>query len=103
LWVEHLEQRGLGGSHPAHRELVDLVEEHDRILDLGLLECVQNTPRQRADVGATVAADLCFVAHATQRDAYEGTPGGICDRLTERSLADSGRAHQAQDAPSGLS
>src|SRR5205823_10805299 len=53
--------------------------------------------RQRADVGAAVAADLGLVVHAAERDALELAPRGARDRLAERGLAHAGRADEAQD------
>ena len=99
LGVEQLEQRGLGRAAPARRELVDLVEEHDRVLDPGLAHRVDDAAGDRPDVGAPVTADLGLVTHATEGDAHERPAGRLGDRAPERGLADPGRAGQTQDRP----
>ena len=97
LRVEHLEQRRRRVAAEVHRHLVDFVEQEDGIARAGLLEALDDLARQRADVGAAVAADLGLVAHAAQRDAHEVAAGGARDRLAERGLADARRADEAQD------
>ena len=44
-----------------------------------------------------MAADLGFVVHAAQAHAHELAAGRLGDALTERGLADAGRADKAQD------
>src|SRR5829696_5326124 len=58
--------------------------------------------RERADVGAPVAADLGLVAHAAERHPDELAPGRAGDRLADRGLAGAGRADQGQDGPAPL-
>ena len=71
LRVEHLEQRRGGVAAEVGAELVHLVEHEDRVLALGAAQALDDLARQRADVGAAVAADLGLVAHAAQADAVE--------------------------------
>ena len=47
-------------------ELVDLVEQEQRIGRARLLQVGDDLARQRADVGPAVAADFGFVAHSAQ-------------------------------------
>ena len=47
-------------------QLLQLVQHEDRIVGAGLLQSLQDAPRQSADIGATVPPDLCFIAHPTQ-------------------------------------
>ena len=96
LGIEHLEQRRFGRAMPADAELVDLVEQEDGVLHLRLLQGVEDAPGQRADVGAAMAANLGFVAHAAERDAHERPARRIGDRLPERRLADAGGPDEAQ-------
>ena len=44
-----------------------------------------------------MAANLRFVAHATERHAHELAIGGACDRSAQRGLAHARGAYQAQD------
>ena len=53
--------------------------------------------RERADVGAAVAAKLGLVVHAAEGGAHERAAGGVRDRLAERGLADAGGAGEAED------
>src|SRR4029079_1513360 len=67
------------------------------VCGLGFLYPLDDATRQRADVGAPVAADLCLVAHAAERDAAELAADRARDRATERGLADARRPREAQD------
>ena len=97
LGVEHLEQRRGRIAAPVGAELVDLVEQEERVRRLRLLHALDDLARHRADIGPAVAADLGLVAHAAQRHAHEVAAGGPRHRLAERGLADARRADQAQD------
>ena len=80
-------------------ELVDLVEQEDRVLGAGLLHPLDDAAGHRADVGAAVAADVGLVAHAAERDAHVLAPERAGDRLGDRGLADARRADEEQDRP----
>ena len=58
---------------------------------------LDDVARQRADIGAPVAADLGLVMDAAEADADELPAHGAGDRLAERGLADAGRADEAED------
>ena len=95
--VEHLEQRRRRVAPPVAADLVDLVEHDHRVLGAGLLQGAHDAARQRADVGAAVAADVRLVADAAQRDAGELAAERARDGLAERGLADAGRSDQGDD------
>ena len=95
--VEHLEQGRAGVAAPVGADLVDLVEQDDRVHRPGVAQGAHQAARQRADVGAPVAADLGLVAHAAERHAHELAAHGAGDRLADRGLAGAGRADQGQD------
>ena len=80
-------------------ELVDLVEQEDRVLGARLLHALDDAARHRADVGAAVAADVGLVARAAERDAHVLAPERARDRLGDRRLADARRADEQQDRP----
>src|SRR5262249_58309772 len=63
----------------------------------GLADRLNDIARQRADIGAPMAANFRFVVDAAKADAREFTVHGARDRLPERGLADPGRADEAQD------
>ena len=64
-----------------------------------VLDALDDAARQRADVGAPVAADLRLVAHAAQGDADELAAQRPGDALADGGLADAGRADEAEDRP----
>src|SRR5690606_18655922 len=97
LRIEHLQHGGGRIALDAAAHLVDLVEHHHAVARLGLADCLDDVAGQRPDVGATMASDLGLVVDAAQADAYEGPIHGAANGLTERRLADSGRADEAPD------
>ena len=76
--------RSRRSSSPGLRVPASRMRAHDRA-------------RHRADVGAAMAADLGFVAHAADREPHELAAHRARDRLSERRLADAGRSDEAQD------
>ena len=97
LGVEHLEQGRRRIAAEVGAELVDLIEQDDRIARARPAQALQEPARHGADVGAAVAADLGLVPHAAQRGARELAPHRARDRAAKRRLADAGRTHEAQD------
>ena len=95
--VEHLEQGRARVAAPVGADLVDLVEHDHRVHRPGVAQRAHQAARERADVGAPVAADLGLVAHAAERHADELAPGRAGDRLADRGLAGAGRADQGED------
>ena len=100
--VEHLEQRRRRVAAPVGAELVDLVEQDDRVHGAGVAQGAHEAARQCADVRAPVTADLGLVADAAEAHAHELAPEGAGDRLAERRLADAGRADQGKDGAAAL-
>ena len=94
--VEHLEQRRRRVAPEVGADLVDLVEQDDRVHRPGLLDGPDDPAGQRADVRTPVAADLRLVPDAAERDPDELAAHGARDGLAERGLADAGRADQRQ-------
>ena len=97
LRVEHLQHGRRGIALDAAAELVDLVEHHHAVARAGLADRLDDVARQRADIGAPVAADLRLVVHAAEAHAHEFPVHGAGDRLAERRLADAGRPDEAED------
>ena len=63
----------------------------------GVAQGAHQPPRQGADVGAPVAADLGLVADAAQADAGELAAEGPRDGRAERGLAGAGRPDERED------
>src|SRR5690606_12126055 len=78
-------------------ELIHFVEHEDGVARAAAAQALHDAARQRADVGAAVAADLGFVTHAAQRNADELALQGAGDRAAQRGLAYARRANKAQD------
>ena len=100
--VEHLEQRARRVALVGDAELVDLVEQEDRVLGAGLPHPLDDPAGHGADVGAPVAADVGLVAHAAEGDADVLAPHRPRDRLGDRGLADARRADEEEDRALGL-
>ena len=97
LGVEHFEQRRGRIALDAAAELVDLVEHHHAVAAAGPADALDDVAGQRPDIGAAMAADLGFVMRAAEADPDEFPAGRASDALSERGLADAGRADKAQD------
>ena len=102
LGVQHLQQRGGRVPAPVRAELVDLVQQEERVRRLRLLHALDHLAGHGADIGPAMAAHLGLVAHAAQRHAHEVAPRRLRDGLAERGLAHAGRPDQAQDRPLDL-
>ena len=81
----------------AGAELVHLVEHHHRIALAGLADRLDDVARQRADIGAAVAADFGLIMHAAETQPHEFAARRARNALAERGLADAGRTDEAQD------
>src|SRR6185312_4481467 len=74
-------------------------EHEDRVARPHPPHSLDDSPRERADVGPPVAAHLGLVAHAAQRDADELASERAGDRLAERGLPYSRRPRETKDRP----
>ena len=97
--VQDLQQRRGRVAAKVHGHLVHLIEQEQRVAHARPRQVLDDLARQRADIGATVAAYFRLVAHAAQRHAHKGAVGGPGDRTAQGRLADAGRTDQTQDGP----
>ena len=95
--VEDLEQRRSGVALIGRSQFVDFVEQEDRVFGAGLLHALNDAARHGPDIGATVAADVCLVTHAAERDSYVLAVHGAGDGFGDRGLANPRRAGKKQD------
>ena len=95
--VEDLEQRRAGVALIGRSQLVDLVEQEDRVLGAGLFHALDDAARHGSDIGATVAADVGLVTHPAERDSYVLAVHGAGNGLGDRGLADPWRTGKKQD------
>ena len=97
LRIERLEQgRGRVAAEVA-AQLVDFVQHDHRVVGFGAANALDDLARQRADVGAPVAADFGLVVHAAQRDALELAAQRAGDGAAQAGLAHARRSDKAQD------
>src|SRR5438270_12474639 len=96
LGIEHFEKRRGRISAEILPELVDLVEQEQRVRGPRFLDVRDDLARKRADVRPAVTADLSLVPHSAKRLAHELAAGRAGDRAAERGFADTRRPNQAQ-------
>src|SRR3981081_3277086 len=102
LGVENFHEGGGRVATEVGGHFIDFIENEDRIYGAGLLHHLDDLAGQRADVGAAMAADFGFVAHAAERDANEFAAGGVADGHGERGFADARRSDEAKDGALGV-
>ena len=95
--IKHFEKCRRRIAAEIHGHLVHFIEHEDGILGARLLHHLDNLPRQRTDVGATMAANFSFVSNASERHANELAPGSFGDGHPQRSLANAGRSYKAEN------
>src|SRR5262249_639015 len=78
-------------------DLVELVEQDDRVAALDAFQSLDDPAGQGADVSAAVSADLRFVAHAAEGDAGELASKRVGHPFAEGRFADAGRTDEAED------
>src|SRR5213079_659588 len=94
--VQDLEQRRGRVAAVVGADLVDLVEQHDRVHRPGFLDGTDDPAGQRADVGTAVTADLRLVTDAAEGNADELAAHRLRDRFTQRRLTDTGRTGEGE-------
>src|SRR5690606_9203048 len=95
--VQDLEERRCRVALIADAELVDLIQQEDRVLRARLAQPLDDPARHRTDVGATVATDVRLVTRAAERDAHVLAPQRTGDRLRDRRLPHTRGADEEQD------
>ena len=100
--IENLQKRGRGVALIVAAELIDLVEQQQRILALRLRKAGHDPAGHGPDVSLAVAADLRLIVHAAKRNARELSVERSCDRNRDRRFANAGRADQAENLPRKL-
>ena len=97
LGIEHFKQRCGRVAAEVRANLVDLVQHEDRVLCPRRLDPLRNAARERADVGASVPADLRLIVESAEAHAHELAPHRLCDGLAERGLPYARRPCEAED------
>ena len=100
--IENLQKRGRGVALIVAAELIDLVEQQQRILALRLRKTGHDSTGHGSDVGLAVAADLRLIMHTAERNARKLSVERSCDRDGNRRFANAGRADKAENLPRKL-
>ncbi len=99
LRVQRFQQSAAGSPRKSPCQLVDLVQKHQGVGGLGGDHGADDLAGHGTDVGAAVAADLCFIPHAAQADAHILAVQALGNGAGNAGLADTRRADQADDLP----
>ena len=94
--IEHLEQRCRGIALERDAQLVDLIEQEDRILGARLLHALNDPAGHGAHIRPAMPTDVGLVARSTEGNADVGPAHGARDRLRDRRLSDTRRADEQQ-------
>ena len=97
LRVQRLQQSCRRVAPEVPCQLVDLVQQHQRVGGLGGDHGADDLAGHGTDVGAAVAADLSFVPHAAKTDAHILTAKAFGDGACDAGFADTRRADQTDD------
>src|SRR5437660_8259736 len=103
LRVQHFQQ---GGSRIAAKfsgELVNLIQQEDRVTNADRFHALNNASRESAHISAAMPTDLCLIMHTTERDASEPASERMRNRLAERGFTNTRRANKAEDLPLAFS
>ena len=100
--IEHFHQRRRRIAAEIHGHLVHFVQHEHRIDGAGLAHHLDDLAGQRADIGAAMAANFRFVAHAAKRNAHELAARGAADGHGQRSLAHARRPEEAENRALGI-
>ena len=95
--VEHFQQRRRRVAPEIRADLVQFVQQNDRIPALNAAQRLNDPSGHRAHISAPVAANFRLIAHAAERDAGELAPQRVRHAFAERGFADAGRADQAEN------
>src|SRR5208282_3980509 len=81
---------------------VHFIEDEDGIDGASLLHHLDDLAGQGANVGAAMAANFGFIAHAAKGNADELAAGGVANGHGERGLAHTRRPDKAEDGALGI-
>ena len=86
-----------------HAHFIDFIQQDKRVVAAEFAQFLHNFAGQGTYVGTAVTAYFGFIMYATKRDAIEVASGRFSDRFTQRGLAHTWRANEANDRPFAVS
>ena len=97
LRVQHFQQGRCRVTPEITGHFIDLVHQNQRVAAFGCDHGIDQLAGHRANIGAAVAADLGFIAHAAQAHAHIFAVHALGHRAGDRGFAHARRAHQTND------
>ena len=98
LRVQYLKQRrGWIAAECIRADLVDLVEDDDRIVGASVADCLDHASGHCPDIGAAMPANFSFVTHSTERHACVGASEGTSNGFAEARLTDTRRPDETDN------
>src|SRR5262249_13637116 len=78
-------------------DLIHFIHHEYRIVCPGLMNALNHSSRQGADICTTMAADFRFIVNAPQAHSDKLTAECACNGLAQRCLSNSRRSDEAQN------
>ena len=97
LRVKHLEERARRIPAVILCQLIDLVQDHDRVGGAAALHGLHDPSGHGSDVSPPVPADLCFIPDAAQADADIFPPERTGNALPDTGLPGAGGSDKEKD------
>ena len=102
LWVEHLQQRAGRVATHVPAQLVDLVQQDERVAGAHPAQGLNQAPRHGGDVCAPVPPNLSLITDAAQGDPHKGAAQGVGNAARQAGFAHPWGAKETQDSGFGL-
>ena len=95
--IQNLQKRRRGIPFIIGAQLIDFIQQNDRVHAPGFLHGMNHPPLHRADVSTAMAADFRLVAHAAQRHPHKLAVERMRNRTGDRGFPHPGRADKAKN------
>ena len=97
LRVKHFQQCGRSIALVIAADLINLIQENQRIVHTCIFQCGRQSARQRTDIRTSVSANLCFIPHSAKTNTHITLVQRACDGACNGGLTGSGRSHQTEN------
>ena len=102
LRIQNLKQRRTRITAIVRPQLINLIQQEERVHRFRLLHPLNNLARQRTNISTAMPANFTFIPHAAKRHPHKIPPRHLRNRLPQRGLPNPRRPHQTQDRPFDL-
>merc|ERR1719341_2440444 len=97
LRVQHLQQCSCGVALPASPHLVNLIDQDQRILRLGLLECLHRLARHCSNICSPMPFQFCHIRKTPHRESEELPVESSGDAFGNAGLSNAGRSGETDN------